>query len=402
MKIFKTSFLILLRNFRALIIYLAIFFGLTITMGKLYAKQIETGFVSEKPEYTIVNEDRDCALYEGMAEFLGQYGIPAELDTDLRSLQDGLFYEDTRYILRIPEGFADGILSGEDVQMDETMKKDAADGYLLSAQVNQYWNMIRNCREMFPDLNEEQLKERALNSLAIETQVTLSDESRTAAVPDIIYATLRVVVYMAILISIYLFSTLQIAFYRTDLNLRNLCAPVSATKKHLQIALSGVIAILLVCTGMMAVISVIYNEAVTGMDGTVIRLLVTNFLLLILNSIAIAMVVSMFTKSVNVQNLAGNFISLAMAFLCGAFVPLEYLDASVKTIGKFLPPYWYCMALEKINTLQNPSSADIQEINSYMLVQLGFAAAIFAVALLIGKYQGRDEDAIVRNRTEMV
>lgn len=402
MRVFKTGIRILLRNFQSLVIYLVIFFALTISMGKMYAKQMENGFASEKPKYTLINEDRESALYEGFADYLARYGTAVEVKDELRSLQDALFYEETRYILRIPAGFADGIMSGEPVVMDETMKKDSADGYLLGVQTDQYWNLIRNCRGLLPEASEEEISRRALESLSKETEVRLYEAHAKQVLPDTIYATLRVMMYMILVISALIIGTLQLAFFRTDLNLRNQCAPLSSAKKNMQIFLSAVVTILVLSVGMLLATGMLYHQTVGAMDTKVLLLVVANFALLVLNATAIGMIAGMFVKTVNGQNLIANFLSLALAFLCGGMVPLEYMASSVRTIAKFLPPYWYAAVLEELHGLQELGALDVTKIGNYLLVQLFFAAALFAVVLVIGKYRSRGEESISRAHTETI
>ena len=57
----------------------------------------------------------------------------------------------------------------------------------------------------------------------------------------------------------------------------------------------------------------------------------------------------------------------------------------MQTIASFTPIYWYVKASNDIHNLIIFSSENLKPILSSMLIQLGFAAAIFAVTLVIIK-----------------
>ena len=96
--------------------------------------------------------------------------------------------------------------------------------------------------------------------------------------------------------------------------------------------------------------------------------------------LSIAFVASVLTKSANMQNAVGNFVALALSFLGGAFVPLELLGYSVLAVAHFVPTFWYTSALGEIVSLSSFSAETLSPIFMDMLIQLGFAAALFCVA----------------------
>ena len=61
------------------------------------------------------------------------------------------------------------------------------------------------------------------------------------------------------------------------------------------------------------------------------------------------------------------------------------MSQKVLAFSRFLPSYWYVRAVDSIKALAGSASGDVQPIYGYMLIQLGFAAAIFSVTLLFAK-----------------
>ena len=74
-----------------------------------------------------------------------------------------------------------------------------------------------------------------------------------------------------------------------------------------------------------------------------------------------------------------NILALGSSFLCGAFVPQEYLGATALKIGKVLPSYYY---IKNNNLLEeNPS---FETIKANLLVLLAYALG-FIIIFIISK-----------------
>ncbi|MGB4237507.1 MAG: ABC transporter permease, partial [Bacillota bacterium] len=84
---------------------------------------------------------------------------------------------------------------------------------------------------------------------------------------------------------------------------------------------------------------------------------------------------------------ATNVIALGMSLLGGVFVPQSIMSKSVLAVAKFLPSYWYVLANNGISELSATFGDYLRPVFGSMLVQLGFALAIFAVTLLMSKEQ---------------
>ncbi len=69
--------------------------------------------------------------------------------------------------------------------------------------------------------------------------------------------------------------------------------------------------------------------------------------MMLLVALSLAYLVGILAKNSSMLNGIVNVISLGMSFLCGVFIPLEYMSGSVRKAAMFLPVYWY----EKANDL---------------------------------------------------
>lgn len=74
-----------------------------------------------------------------------------------------------------------------------------------------------------------------------------------------------------------------------------------------------------------------------------------------------------------------NVIALGMSFLCGVFVPLEYLGEGLIKAAHFLPAYWYITSANFIDTYVPGSS--LNELWVGLGIQLLFGAALISIGL---------------------
>ena len=85
-----------------------------------------------------------------------------------------------------------------------------------------------------------------------------------------------------------------------------------------------------------------------------------------------------------------NVVALGSSFLCGAFVPLEWLPDAVRNFAHVLPSYWYIDANEKIGQAEEFSWSNLAPILANIAVVLGFSI-LFVILTNLLKYARRRE-----------
>jgi ABC-2 type transport system permease protein len=114
-------------------------------------------------------------------------------------------------------------------------------------------------------------------------------------------------------------------------------------------------------------------------------LLCVNALVFTISALSISYLVGLLIKNVNAQSAIANVLALGFSFLSGVFVPQQFLSDKTLAIASFTPTYWYVKANNVIGTLSSFSFDNLSEVLTYMLIELGFALAIFSVALVVSK-----------------
>lgn len=85
-----------------------------------------------------------------------------------------------------------------------------------------------------------------------------------------------------------------------------------------------------------------------------------NMLCYMLVSLAFAFLISKITSNSEILNMFANTVSLGMAFLCGIFVPEEFLSDGIIKAAHFLPAYWYNQAVKILTFIRSGSLALFQ------------------------------------------
>jgi ABC-2 type transport system permease protein len=82
-------------------------------------------------------------------------------------------------------------------------------------------------------------------------------------------------------------------------------------------------------------------------------------------------------------------LALGTSFLCGAFVPAEYLPDSVLVFAHVLPSYYYIDANDKIMKIQQFDGATMVPILLEIAAVAGFCVLFVVLANIISKERQR-------------
>jgi ABC-2 type transport system permease protein len=163
---------------------------------------------------------------------------------------------------------------------------------------------------------------------------------------------------------------------------RNLCSPMKDRSYNLQLIASNMV-FGFICYGFMIILTFILNKK--NMQIYNGFLLSINALLFTIVALSISYLAGSLITSKSIQSAVANILSLGLSFISGVFMPQELLSDKTVAFASFTPTYWYVKGNNLIGSLSSFSSDNAITILTYMLIQLGFAAAIFSVALVVSK-----------------
>ena len=106
-------------------------------------------------------------------------------------------------------------------------------------------------------------------------------------------------------------------------------------------------------------------------------------------AVTIAFLIGNLVTNKNAINGIINVIALGSSFLCGAFVPMEWLPDSVLNIAHILPSYYYIKNNELLKGIEEISIETMNEIIINMGIVLLFAIGFTIITNIVSKKKRR-------------
>ncbi len=383
MQVFKAYFKVMRASAGAIAIYVTIFLGLSVAFSFAEAPQEAGGFAQTRTPIAVINRDGDAPLAQGLVGYLTDTGRVAPYPDDPEKLQDALFFRNVEYIAIIPAGFSADFLSGRDCAVQKVTVSGSISGRYVDMRIDKYLRTARLRHQYGGDQSQEELAATVRADLAQETPVTVLSSSATNGSAQGFVFYYRYFAYAVLATIMMGVSSIMMAFNKPDLRRRNLCAPIPARSRSLQLA-AGHTIFALGCWSVLVLFSfVLYGRSL--LSSGLVWLYCLNTLAFTVVSAGIGFLVGSSVRSVGAQAGAVNVISNGMSFICGVFVPQSILSKPVLSFGRFLPAYWYVKANDAISGLSRATAGALRPIYGDVLIQLAFAAAIFAATLLLTK-----------------
>ena len=382
MQVFKAFFKILNKNKLSMLIYMGIFFALTIVMSRSGAENDMLNFSQVSLKIGIDNQDKG-ELGEALAEYLSGENKIKEVPKEREELLDEMYYQNMDYVLVIPETFTEKFLAGEreDVLMG-TKVPGSDSSYLAETEVQEFLKTLG----MYIDGGYEAGKavEQTLLDMHKESRVEFLSSKDAQEKPGGYYY-FQYIPYIFLSIMIVGLSVVLMAFNEKNVEARNKCSAMSFAKRNFQMILGSVCLMIVECLVFAAAACVMYPEFMGGVRGVLSTL---NALVYGLVCLSIAFFVGRLAKNTSQLNMIANVIGLGFSFLGGVFVPLEVMSEGVKTVAKFVPSYWYILSNEAIWKMENFKDAGDIFIN--FLVMGAFAVAVLAMAMMVNRLKARE------------
>ena len=378
MTVFKAYMKIAKKNIWLFMMYLAIFFVVTVVFQKVSAGEKKApGYQKASVPIGIVDEDKGV-LADSLKEYLGRTNEIVLLPNEKEVLQENLFYRNVEYILWIPESFAQTcIAEGEPLKVVKL--PGSSSGYYIDRQINSFLQYAQIYEAA--DFTEAEAAEKMRDIKSAE--ITLLDTKKNVGkTPDYTFY-YQYMPYLVMSVICYILGYILLGFRRGELSRRMQASAVSRQRQSAEGIAAACILSLALWTILTAVGILLYGQLFIKSAGFVWFLL--NSLVLVLTVLSIAYLCGLAIKNSNALSGLVNTLTLGMCFVCGVFVPLEYMNKTVKTAAQFLPIYWY----EKVNQILSEFGDITGSVRTEVLqgigIQLVFALAFMCVTFVVSR-----------------
>lgn len=376
MTVFKAFWKVIKKYKGTIILYtvmLIVFGGLNMT-----SNNISTTFVDSKPDILIINNDEEVGLTKNLVDYLRSNANVIDVEKDEDSINDSLFYREVNYVIYIPENYREDILNGLNPEIEIKTTGDYEAGLaeiLLSRYLkvqNIYSDSIDDENELISLINE---------NMNIKTKVELMSKVDTTKTSKITRY-FNFASYSIMAVVIYIICLVLSSFREKNVNKRNIVSSMNYKKQnrlilYASISYGVIIFILYVLLGI-----IILGTDILSLRGFIYIL---NTLLFTFCSLTIALFISTAINNKNAINGIVNVVALGSAFLCGAFVPAQWLPKSVLVFAHILPSYWYINSNNLLANLEVINITTLNRVFINMVVVLGFSLLFIVLNNIVSK-----------------
>lgn len=366
MTVFKAFWKIVKKYKVTVILYtvmLIIFCGISISSG-------DNGFkyTDSKPRIYVVNNDLNNKLTENFISYLNKNSDLIKIKDN--KVDDAIFYKDIDYVIYIPELYGSNVLNGLNPILD-IKKNDSYDSALAQLLVEKYIKVQNVYANMYSD--ENVIVDAINNNLNSFIDVDISSSiniSKTSKITSYFnYAS-----YSILAIIIYIICLVLFCFKNKDVSKRILVSSTNMSKHNKLLLLSSLLFCIIIWILFVLLGVIIIGRSLFSIRGIIY---IFNMFLFIFNSLTFAFFISSIFSNKNAIVGIVNVVALGEAFLCGAFVPVEWLPSFVVAIAHIFPTYWY------INTNNLLGNIDIINLTTIKPIIINSLVIICFMVLFI-------------------
>lgn len=376
MIVFKTI-LKILNKLKGLIILYTIML-ISVTLANQTSDNVDS-FEEVKPSVIIVNNDKSKnGVTNHFIKYLENHMEVKDIDTgNEEKIDDALFYRDVSLVVYIPDGFGDDLLDNKDVSVEYKISGDKGSSYgkMLVQNYFDSFNIYNNYYD------GDELFDRLDNALNLDVNVEVKSKidsnslSRMARFFNFLnYAILAGCVYSISMI---------LASLKSE-NVRKRTIVSSYDYKKYNRIVLGACSIVIIGMWLLYMILalIIFKDLFISMNGL---WYVINSFVFSLCSLCIGFLIGNITQNKGAISGIVNVVSLGSSFLCGCFVPFEFMPDYVIKIAHIFPTYYFVINNEALKVMDNFSLSSVSPLILNMGIVLIFGVCFVIITNYVSK-----------------
>ena len=335
-------------------------------------------FTNSKPDIAIVNKDENKGLTKNLISYLKKNTNVKDIKNEEEALDDALFYREVNYIIYIPKNYHNDVLSGKAPEIDIKTVGD----YTSSLAEMLLTRYLKIQSIYAKNISTEQELITAINkNLSKTSEVTITskvDRAKTSRVSRYF----NFASYSAMFIIIFVICMVLSSFHTKTIKKRTIISSMNYKTHNKYLLRASFIYSIIVWLLFMLLGTILFSNTILSLRGLVYAL---NLFIFIFTSLTLALLLSTLIDNKDAVNGIVNVISLGSAFLCGAFIPTEWLPETVIKISRIFPTYWYVNSNDLLASLQTINMTSLNQVIINMIVMLVFALIFIIINNLVSK-----------------
>lgn len=335
------------------------------------ANETTTSFEKERPDLAIVNEDVDEGITASLINYLKANSEEASYESE-GEIDDALFYRDVNYVIYIPKGFREDFLAGKnpDIRIKSTGDYMAS---LAEMMLERYLN-VANVYLGKMD-SERELVEATRKTLdeKVDVVMTTSLDTGNLEKAATYYNFMN---YCLLAGAIYIICLILSTFKEERIDKRTIVSSTNYKSFNKKLIFYNGIFTFILWLVYVLISMLIIGDVMFTVHGAI---LILNSFVFSLCCLSLAFLIGNVLHNKEAINGIVNVIALGSSFLCGSFVPMEWLPRSVLNIAHVLPSYWYIKTNELVKTMEVIDWETSKVLFGNMIVILCFAISFTVI-----------------------
>lgn len=364
MTVFKTFFRIVNKLKPTIILYTA----LLIIFGAVNMKTSDNNinFVNSKPDILIINQDVNKGLTKNLIDYMKKNSNIVKIENNEEKINDALFYREVSYVIYIPKDYRKNVLLGKNPKLD-IKKTDEYDAHLSEMMLKRYIK-LQNIYNKEAG-SEDELITLINDNINDDVNVKITSKVDTSKTYNIAYY-FNFASYSILAIIIYIICLVLCSFKEESISKRINISSINYKSHNNKILLASI-----VFSSIVWLLFVIIGVTIVGDIMFSIRGLISiiNSFIFTFCALTLSILISSITNNKNAISGIVNVIALGSAFLCGAFVPAEYLPSSVLNFAHILPAYYYINSNDLLKNIDVINISSMQPIIINMIIIIIFS-----------------------------
>lgn len=326
----------------------------------------ETSFLESKPSIAIVNED-DSLITNDFIDYMDKHCIIKNLAP--KNIDDALFYRSINMVVYIPKDFGENLLSNN-VTLEYKASGDEASAY-TKMLIEKYIKTVLIYKDYYSD---EELINHVNNLLKLDANVEVKTKLETSKL-ERMTRYFNFLNYALLAGSVYCISMILASIKEEKVKKRTIISSFDY-KKYDRIVL-GTLSIVIFGMWLLYILLsiILFKNTIFTSNGLAYIL---NSFVFTIASLCIGYLIGNITQNKNAIAGIINVVALGSSFLCGCFVPVEYMPDYALKIAHIFPTYYYVSNNEIIKTIETFNPTLIKS-----LLKNGFVIVLFSLLFIL-------------------
>lgn len=342
-----------------------------------------TNFEESKPDMLIVNNDSKNVITDGFVDYIKKHANIKDIDTSNQDkINDAIFYRDVNFVIYIPENFGKDLKEGKEpsLKYKETGDEYAAYSRML---VEKYIKTVKTYKGYY---SGRQLIEKVNNIVGNDTKVQVKSSLDTSKMSTMT-AYFNFLNYALLAGCVYCITMILASLKQENVRKRTIVSSFNYRKYNRIVLFSNAIVIVAIWILYMILSLILFKDTMFTANGLAF---VLNSLVFALCGLSIGFLIGNITTNKAAIGGIVNVVALGTSFLCGCFVPFEYMPDYVLKIAHILPTYYFVANNQLIKTIESFNIDTLKPV----FINVGVVLAFTIVFVILSNYISKKKQRV--------